>query len=245
MDRRSFSARVWSKLVVFEGRQRFLNKSDAVLAAVSGGPDSVCLAHYLAQRSRAGAFRLLALVYFDHGLRGRESAEDAAFVRALGARLGARVLVEKLPVAARAKARRKGLEDAGRELRYKALARAARRLGANKVATGHHLDDQAETLLLHLLRGTKLKGLAGIPPERPLAAGVSLVRPLLPLRRVEILEYLRRHDLAHRLDRSNASLDFTRNWVRRKVLPLLESRQPRLREHLAALAAQVRAVDPA
>ncbi len=245
MNRSSFAARVWSKLVGFETTHGLINRGDVVLAAVSGGPDSVCLAHYLARRARKGGFRLAALAHLDHGLRGRESAKDAAFVRALGKRLGVEVVVEKIRVAARARARRKGLEDAGRELRYAALARLAAELGCRKVATGHHLDDQAETLLLHLLRGTRLKGLAGIPPERALAKGISLVRPLLPLRRGEILEYLALHDQPFRVDRSNDSLDFTRNWVRREVLPLLESRQPRLREHLAALAAQVRAADPA
>lgn len=210
-----------------------------MLAAVSGGPDSVCLAHYLRERSRRMGFSV-SLLHVDHGLRGRAAKADAAFVRGLGAALGLRVVSVAVSAAARARRRRKGVEDAARELRYAALARAAKRLGCNKAATGHQLDDQAETVLLHLLRGTRLSGLGAIPPARALSPGVTLIRPLLPLRRGEILEYLRQHGLSHRVDATNASEALTRNWVRRRVVPLLESRQPRLKEHLAALAAQVR-----
>jgi tRNA(Ile)-lysidine synthase len=239
MERTVFAARVWAKLVAFERAERLFSRGDRVLAAVSGGPDSVCLAHYLSQRARRGGF-FVTLIHLDHGLRGAESRGDAAFVRALGEALGVPVVTRSIPVARRARARGKGLEDAGRELRYAAIAREARRLSCNKAAAGHHLDDQAETVLLHLLRGTSLKGLGGIPPRRALAPGLALVRPLLPLRRSEIMLYLERHGLKHRTDRSNESLDFTRNWVRKKVLPLLETKQPRLREHLAALASQAR-----
>ena len=139
-----------------------------------------------------------------------------------------------------ARKRRQGIEDAARRLRYLALARQARKLGCNKVATGHHLDDQAETVLLHLLRGTRLAALAGIPPRRRLAPRVEIIRPLLPVTRAEVLAYLAVHGLKARDDRSNRDVHFTRNWVRRRVLPLLEKRNPRIREHLAAFAAQVR-----
>ena len=128
----------------------------------------------------------------------------------------------------------------GRELRYAALTRAARRWKCDAVATGHQLDDQAETVILHLLRGTRLRALGAIAPKRPLAPGIALIRPLLPLSRKEIELYLERHGLEHRVDRSNQSLEFTRNWLRHRILPLLAQRQPRVREHLAGIAAQVR-----
>ena len=108
------------------------------------------------------------------------------------------------------------------------------------MATGHHLDDQAETVLLHLLRSSRLEALAGIAPKRPLSGKVSLVRPLLTLRRDEVLAYLKIHGLSYRSDSSNRDTHFTRNWVRRKVLPLLESRNPSIRERLAAFADQAR-----
>ena len=240
MRRKQFAARVWSKLIAFEKAQRFFGRDDHVLAAVSGGPDSVCLAHFLAALKRRRGFRL-SLIHVNHGLRGRSADRDELFVRELGRDLGVPVAVVKAAVARRAQQRGKGLEDAGRELRYAAIGRTAARLGCNKAATGHQLDDQAETVLLHMLRGTRLSALGGIPPKRPLAHGLTLVRPLLPLSRAEVLEYLKIPGLKHRLDRSTRSVQFTRNWLRLRILPELAARQPRVREHLALIAAQVRA----
>ena len=240
MRRKEFAAKVWSKLVAFQKKSGLLRRGDRVLAAVSGGPDSVCLAHYLAWMRRRQGFELF-LLHVHHGLRGREADRDAEFVRKLGRTLGLPVEVASVEVKKRAEARGKGLEDAARELRYAALQKAARRLRCNKAATAHHMDDQAETVLLNLLRGTRLSALAGIPPRRPLGRGLELVRPLLPIKRSEVLSYLKIHGLKYRLDRSNLAVRFTRNWLRRKVLPELETRQPRVREHLAGIAEQVRA----
>ena len=117
---------------------------------------------------------------------------------------------------------------------------SARRGRFNKVAAGHQRDDQAETVLLHLLRGTRAEGLGGIPPSRPLAPGVTLVRPLLELTRDEVLAYLEVHGLEHRIDETNADPRLTRNWVRLRLLPQLEERSPGVARRLAALAAQVR-----
>ena len=241
MKRKQFAARIWSKLIAFETQEALFRRGDRVLAAVSGGPDSVCLAHYLAQlRRRKGIHPFI--LHIHHGLRGRAADQDALFVASLGFQLGIPVSAVRAPVAARAKARGKGLEDAGRELRYEALVKAARRLRCRKVATGHHLDDQAESVLLHLLRGTRLKALGAMAPRRRLKGRIELVRPLLPLTRAEIRTYLEIHGLESRTDKTNADEHFTRNWIRRSVLPLLASRNPRIREHLAGIAAQARAL---
>ncbi|MBI5241546.1 MAG: tRNA lysidine(34) synthetase TilS [Elusimicrobia bacterium] len=239
MRRKEFAAKVWSKLLAFERSEGLFRPGDRVLAAVSGGPDSVCLAHFLMTLGRRKGFTV-ALAHVHHGLRGAEADRDARFVKGLGRRWGLPVLVVSVPVKASAKARGQGIEEAARRLRYAALVKLARRLRCGKVATGHHLDDQAETVLLHLLRSSRLEALAGIAPERRLSGRISLIRPLLPLRRAEVLTYLKVHGLAHRSDSSNRDTHFTRNWVRRKVLPLLESRNPSIRERLAAFAAQVR-----
>lgn len=241
MRRKEFAARVWSKLILFERRHRLFSRGDHVLAAVSGGPDSVCLAHFLAQLKRRRGFKL-TLLHVNHGLRGRAARLDEESVHRLGQVLAVPVTVVRASASALAAKRRKGLEDAGRELRYAAVRKTALRLGCNKAATGHQLDDQAESVLLNLLRGTKLSALGGIPPARPLSPGLTLVRPLLPLSRQEVLEYLKRHGLKHRVDRTNFSDRFTRNWLRRRILPELSSRQPRVREHLAGIADQVRAL---
>ena len=239
MNRREFAARVWSKLVAFESAEKLLAPRARVLAAVSGGPDSVCLAHWLSVQARKKQL-VVTLVHVHHGLRGRAADGDARFVTALGATLGLPVSVIHAPVRAAAKKRGLGLEEAGRKERYRVLAARARRGRCSAVATGHQLDDQAETVLLHLLRGTSLEGLGGIPVRRPLAPGVELIRPLLPLTRAEVLLYLKLHALKWREDASNRDPRFTRNWVRREVLPLLEKRAPGVKERLAKIAAKVR-----
>ena len=237
MSKGSFHARVWPKLVL--RASSLMMKGDRILVAVSGGPDSVCLLDFLA-RWRERRQLTLFVAHFDHGLR-RSSRADAAFVRKAAGGLGIEARVERLPVRERARRERKGLEDAGRALRYEALDRLARELGCNKVATGHQQGDQAETVLLHLLRGTSAEGLAGIPARRALGRGVEVVRPLLSLTRAEVLEYLRYRGLAWREDPTNQSQAFRGNWGRAELLPLLERRAPGASKRLAAMAEAVRA----
>ncbi len=240
MRRKEFAAKVWSKLVAFEAEHGLLRPGTGVLAAVSGGPDSVCLAHWLSVQARRKSLRV-ELLHVHHGLRGRAADGDARSVEALGRKLGVPVTVVRAPVRASAKARGLGLEEAGRKARYAALAARARSGRFAAVATGHQLDDQAETVLLHLLRGTSLEGLGGIAPRRPLAPKIALIRPLLPLTRAEVLAYCEVHGLEWREDASNRSPEFTRNWVRAKVLPLLEKKAPGAKARISAIAAKVRA----
>lgn len=238
MRRKSFEARIWAKLVAYQKKERLLSLGQGVLAAISGGPDSVCLAHYLFSMRRRVGFHL-ELVYVDHGLR-KEASHEARFVRALGKIWGIPVSILVVDAAKEKKKRGGGLEEACRRLRYEALTVRAREIGFDSVAVGHHMDDQAETVLLNLLRGTRLRALGAMPPKRGLTKKISLIRPLLPLKRVEVLDYLKTHGLKFKTDATNRDLDLTRNWIRRKVLPLLEARNPRIREHLSGIADQVR-----
>ena len=225
-----------SHLASFCRRRALLLPADRVLASVSGGADSVCLAHWLAAQKARGRIRGLRIVHFHHGLRDAADS-DADSVVKLARSLSVDCVVERLAVRAHARRERRSLEDAGRRLRYLALARLCREGGFNKAALGHHLDDQAETVLLHLLRGTRAEGLAGIPVSRPLAgSAATVIRPLMGITRAETEAYCRGHRLRWREDASNRDEAFSRNWVRRKLLPLLETRSPRIREHLAALA---------
>lgn len=240
MRRKTFAARVWSRLVAFERGHGLLPRGARVLAAVSGGPDSVCLAHFLCAMRRRRGFEV-ALVYVDHGLR-RASKSEGRFVERLGRTLGAQVFVVSADVAAAAKRRGGGTEDAARVARYEALARVAAEGRFDVVAAGHHMDDQAETVLLHLLRARRAAPLAAMAASRTLAPGVKLVRPLLSISRADVDAYLELHGLKSRLDRTNRSKRFLRNWVRAELLPSLELKQPRIREHLCALADDVRAL---
>jgi tRNA(Ile)-lysidine synthase len=196
------------------------------VVAVSGGPDSVALLRaLLAVRGAAP----LAVAHLNHQLRGPDSDADEAFVAALHARLvaeGAALTFhcERIDVAARARQEGDNLENVARRVRYGWLAEVARAAGARWVATGHTADDQAETVLHRLLRGTGLKGLAGIPARRELTPGVEVVRPLLRVTRAEVLGYLQAIGQDFCLDASNADLRFTRNRLRHELLPHLAQR---------------------
>ena len=205
----------------------------AVLCAVSGGADSVCLLHALYRlRPRLGFS--LAAAHYDHQLRGEESRRDAAFVEQFVAlccgaqRLPDGRVLPPVPlflgsgdVAGQARARGTGLEETARDMRYAFLRQAAREAGADRIATAHTADDNAETLLLHLARGTGLRGLGGIPPARG-----ALIRPLLSTSRQEVEDYLAYYALPHMEDSSNASDDFARNRIRHQVIPVLEELFP-------------------
>jgi tRNA(Ile)-lysidine synthase len=208
-----------------------------VLVAASGGVDSTVLAHALAEI--AGRRSLdLAIGHVNHGLRGPDSDADERAVRALAADLGAPVAVAAVDPrdlqSGRSSRERPTLQEAARSLRYQALSSLAGRLGAERIATAHNADDQAETLLLRLLRGTGPDGMGGIPERSP--NGV-VVRPLLRVARAEIEAYARARDLAWREDASNQSPDYTRNRLRHHWLPGLQREfNPRLLRVVADLA---------
>jgi tRNA(Ile)-lysidine synthase len=208
-----------------------------ILVAVSGGVDSVALAHALREISERWALEL-AIGHVNHGLRGADAEADQALVEALGVKLGLAALVERVaPHAARCGGTsrdRPSLQEAARTLRYAALARMAGRVGAECIATAHHADDQAETLLLRLLRGTGPDGLAGIPERSP---DGGIVRPLLAATRAEIERFAAGRGLVWREDASNASPRYARNRLRRDWLPgLAQAFNPRLLRALAGLA---------
>jgi tRNA(Ile)-lysidine synthase len=185
------------------------------VVAVSGGPDSVALLRALVQESTA----VLVAAHLNHQLRGAESDADEAFVRGLAPGLALRC--ERLDVRRLAEGKGDNLESVGRRLRYAWLTSVAQETGAAWVATGHTADDQAETVLHRLLRGTGLRGLAGIPRRRPLAPGIDVVRPLLEVRRSEVIAFLEQLGQPSCHDTSNLDPQFTRNRLRHELVPLL------------------------
>ncbi|MGH7823074.1 MAG: tRNA lysidine(34) synthetase TilS, partial [Candidatus Binatia bacterium] len=203
-----------------------LRDRDSVLVAVSGGPDSVALLAALAALGRS-RWRIAA-GHVNHRLRGRRSNEDQRFVERVGRRLGVPVLVGDGGIAPGA-----NLEERARERRYEFLHDLARAHRLRRIATGHTLDDQAETVLLRLLRGAGGGGLSAIAPVR----GDGVLRPLLGCTRKEVIAFLRRRRLPFRSDESNRSRRFTRNRIRRRVVPLLEREvNPAARRALARAA---------
>ena len=191
-----------------------------VLCAVSGGSDSMCLLHLLWSKRQDWGLAVCA-AHYEHGLRGEDSLRDAAFVERFCRERGIPCAIEHGDAAAYAAEKRLGIEEAARELRYAFLERAADELGCDLIATAHNADDNAETLLLNLIRGSGLRGLGGIPPKRG-----RIVRPLLEVPREEIAAYLSENGLPHTEDRSNEDERFRRNLVRRRLLPLLWEMNP-------------------
>lgn len=203
------------------------------LAACSGGSDSVALLHALLLAGVPG----LHVAHLNHRLRGADSDEDEAFVRGLASTLDLPVHVRRTDVAERAAARAQSLETAGREARREFLAEVARHTGARVVFLGHQADDQAETVLMQVLRGSGLRGMGGMRAASELTGGVWLLRPFLDVPRRELAAWLRERSLPWREDASNAEDGPWRNRVRRAVLPLLEAAAGRpLRQSLLRLA---------
>ncbi len=226
-----------------------LPMGEPIVVGVSGGPDSLCLLHLL--RELAPAYGVtLHVAHLNHGIRAEAEAE-ACYVAQLCHRWGLPCIVERADVPAQAAAQGLSVEEAARQARYAFLGRLARSLGARTVAVAHHADDQVETVLMHLLRGSGLAGLRGMRPRTPLGElhlgpeaeetratlqSISLVRPLLGVTRAEIEAYCREQGLEPLYDRSNLDTTLFRNRVRYELLPYLETYNPNIRTVLGHMA---------
>ena len=216
--------------------QALIPRGGRVVAAVSGGGDSVALLHLLAELAERSLLTLAGVAHVNHRLRRPASDEDERFCRNLARRFGVPCLVESVAVADVARSRRVSVERAGHQVRHAFYARAAAELSAGRVALGHTIDDQAETVLLRLIRGAGAAGLSGMRPR----AGI-LVRPLLAVGRAALRRYLADGGIPFREDASNADLRVPRNRVRHELLPHLRTYSPRIVEALARQADIARA----
>ena len=223
------------KVTSYIERHRLIEKGDRVLVAFSGGPDSLCLLHLL--RSLQESHRLyLAVAHLDHRIRP-DAAVEAEKARRLAAAWQLPFEGAAVDAASFRRERKLSASEASRVVRYRFLLQAAQKQKTPKIALGHQLDDQAETVLFNLLRGTGPDGLAGILPRRSLGP-VELIRPLLGITRGEIERYCREQGLDPVIDSSNLQAVYTRNRIRLELIPHLEERyNPRLKRSLARLAA--------
>jgi tRNA(Ile)-lysidine synthase len=212
---------------------------DRVLVGVSGGPDSVALLHLLETLAPLFSFRL-AIAHLNHCLRKKESDRDAEFVRKLAQKLNLPVYSEKIDVHHYKRQHKLSLEEAARQVRYTFFNQVAKENGFNKIALGHQYDDNAELILMFFLRGSGPLGLSGIPAARD----DKIVRPLINLRRSEIIDYLTEKKLEYVSDTSNTDLHHQRNKLRHDLIPnILASYNPRISETLNRLAAVMRSED--
>ncbi len=213
------------RVLSFINEHRLMPSRKTVLVAVSGGQDSVCLLFVLNNLKSTLGIKL-HVAHLDHQLRGKESAGDARYVAGLAKRLGIPSTIEKRNVLQYQKENGVSLEEAAREVRYTFLAEVAEKIGADRVAVGHTLNDNAETILLHLVRGSGTRGLRGLQPVtewQTAARKLKVVRPLLEVSRDETAAYCAAHQLQPRLDTTNLSLAPLRNRIRLELLPLLVS----------------------
>lgn len=203
-----------------------LRRGDSVLVAVSGGPDSVALLHVLKQLQPTLDLTITAF-HLNHKLRGSEADEDARFVGEYAARMDVKAILTEADVRLLMERERLSLEEAAREARYREMERLAAELGIDKIALGHQANDQVETFLMRLLRGSGLEGLASMRPVRG-----TYIRPLIEETKGQILEYIEEHSLEYREDASNLDESILRNHMRNKLIPLLGEYNPRFKEML-------------
>lgn len=211
-----------------------IREGDHVIAGVSGGPDSVYLLFLLLEYQKQETFSI-SVVHVEHGIRGEESREDAEFVRRLCAEQGIPFFLFEVDAQKEAREKKISTEEAGRILRYRAFEEVCERCGGDKIAVAHNEEDQAETILWNLARGSGLAGLCGIHPVRG-----NIIRPLLTTSRSEIEEWLVQHQIEARHDRTNMEAIYTRNKIRLKILPQMKSEiNAQTARHIAQAAGKV------
>lgn len=212
-------------------------KQASILVAVSGGPDSVALLNVLYTLQERYQWRV-GVIHINHQLRGEESALDEAYVKDFCLKLDIPCWIEYVDVNGVKQERGGNKQEIARTLRYDAFAKVAKRGAFHYVALAHQQDDQAETILMRLIRGTHSSGLVGIPVRRSWR-GIELIRPLLSISRDIINEYCEQHQLQPRTDQSNFSTEYTRNFLRLQVFPELEKINPNVKETIAHLGARM------
>ena len=224
---------LYQKCKLYIEKERLIKEGDVILAAVSGGADSICMLHLLWRLKKEYAFSLF-VAHVEHGVRGEESLRDADFVKSYCKELGVPFSCKHVPAPSYAKEHGLSLEEACRQLRYGALRERAALLEQEypskkvRIAVAHNQNDQAETVLLHLIRGSKMRGAGGIRPVRE-----KIIRPLLAFSRSEIEAYGKAENLLFCTDATNNELQYARNRIRHEVLPEMSKINAQATEHLA------------
>ncbi|MFC5406839.1 tRNA lysidine(34) synthetase TilS [Cohnella soli] len=232
----------WTDEVMARAREDgWWRKGGSVVAAVSGGPDSMALLSLLKTMSEAMPLTII-VAHANHQFRGAESDAEAELVARVAQEWG--MIFESIELGMPDYLEESGenLQSASRERRYAFLEEIARKHGCDFLVTGHHADDQAETVLMRMIRGTAVSGLAGIYPRR-IVHGLERIRPLLRITKCELLEYCKRNGVPYAVDSSNADRHYFRNAVRHDLIPELERYNPRFKESLVRLAESAQADD--
>ena len=204
------------KALRFIKENELLSSGEKILVALSGGPDSVFLLHFLNKYKKKFKVELGA-AHINHLLRGKDSERDELFCKTLCDELSIPFYLLRKDIKSYSKKNKYSLEVAGRKIRYEFFNKISKKNKYDKIVTAHNADDNAETVLLNLIKGTGIKGIAGIPVKRN-----NIIRPILSLTKKEILDYLEENKFEYRIDESNLSNDFERNFLRNEVIPLIQ-----------------------
>ena len=207
---------------------------DKILLAVSGGPDSIVMTDLFYKLQKVLRIELV-IVNFNHKLR-KESFKETELVENLANQYKIEFISKTIETKQYASSNKISIEAAGRQLRYKYFEEIAKKNKCNKIATAHNMNDNAETVLMWLIRGTGTNGLAGIPYERKINKNLSIIRPLLPISRSLIEEHIEKNNLKYCVDKSNFSFDYTRNKIRLGIIPELKKINPLVVEHIYELS---------
>lgn len=197
-------------------KYNLINENDKIIVGVSGGPDSICLLHILYQIKQEMNFQIY-VAHINHMIRS-EADEETEYVEKFCNKLSIQCFVKRIDVIAKSKQEKIGIEESGREARYNFFEEVLQKVGANKIATAHNANDNAETVLMNIFRGTGTSGLKGIEPIR----NNKLIRPIIECERVEIEKYCKENDLQPKIDKSNFENIYSRNKVRNLFIPQIE-----------------------
>ena len=224
-------------------KYNMIEAGSQVIVGISGGGDSVCLLFLLSKYQKRRPFHLLG-IHVNHGIRGQEALRDQEYAKKLCERLGVPFTVYTYSVPAIAQQEKRSLEEAGRMVRRRAFEEKAASLGKKAViALAHHENDNAETVLHNLIRGTKAAGMGGIRPIQEIGEGVAYIRPLLKVTREEIETYLRQQQISWMTDSTNQELEYTRNRIRHRIIPEMEKINPKAVSHIAQVADTFQAIE--
>ena len=224
-------------------KYNMIEAGSQVIVGISGGGDSVCLLFLLSKYQKRRPFHLLG-IHVNHGIRGQEALRDQEYAKKLCERLGVPFTVYTYSVPAIAQQEKRSLEEAGRMVRRRAFEEKAASLGKKAViALAHHENDNAETVLHNLIRGTKAAGMGGIRPIQEIGEGVAYIRPLLKVTREEIETYLRQQKIPWMTDSTNQELEYTRNRIRHRIIPEMEKINPKVVSHIAQAADTFQAIE--
>ncbi len=206
------------KVIKFIAEKNLIEYGDKILVALSGGPDSVFMLHFLAKYKKKYNVELSA-IHINHMIRGKDALDDREFCRKFSLNLGLKFYSFNRNVKYYAKKNNLSIEESGRILRYKDFNNTLKKIGYNKIATAHNCSDNTETILLNLIKGTGIRGISGIPAKRE-----NIIRPILSLTKEEIVKYLKFHKLEYRIDYTNFSGDYERSYLRNNIIPLIKNK---------------------